>query len=72
MLKQWKNDNLGVIYFYVPNSKKNEILTTDGVLLPYDEFKSMTSEDYLSKKNTSGLYDYQLSRQSERLVKKSV
>ena len=72
MLKQWKNDNLGVIYFYVPNSKKNEILTTDGVLLPYDEFKSMSSEEYSAKKNTSGLYDYQLSRQSERLVKKSV
>lgn len=72
MLKQWRNENLGVIYFYVPNSKKNEILTTDGVLLPYDEFKSITSEEYSAKKNTSSLYDYQLSRQSERLVKKAV
>ena len=72
MLKQWKNENLGVIYFYVPNSKKNEILTTDGVLLPYNEFKSMTSEEYSAKKNTNGGYDYNLSRQSERLVKKTV
>lgn len=70
MIKQWRNDNLGIIYFYIPNSKKNEILTSDGVLLSYDEFKSMTAEEYQSKKNTSGGYDYQLSRQSERLVKK--
>lgn len=72
MLKQWKNENLGVIYFYIPNSKKNEILTSDGVLLPYDEFKSMSSEEYLVKKNTNGGYDYNLSRKSERLVKKAV
>ena len=72
MLKQWKNENLGVIYFYIPNSKKNEILTSDGVLLSYDEFKSMSSEEYLAKKNTNGGYDYNLSRKSERLVKKAI
>ena len=72
MLKQWKNENLGVIYFFVPNAKNNEILTTDGVLIPYADFKKMTSESYASKKNTNGGYDYELSRKSERLVKKVV
>ena len=38
MIKQWKNENLGVTYFYLPNSKNNDILTSDGVLIPYDEF----------------------------------
>ena len=71
MIKQWKNENLGVNYFYLPNSK-NEILTSDGVLIPYDEFKSMTSETYNAKKNTNGGYDYMLSKQSERLVKKAL
>lgn len=71
MIKQWKNENLGVTYFYLPNSK-NEILTSDGVLIPYDEFKSMTSETYNAKKNTNGGYDYMLSKQSERLVKKAL
>lgn len=71
MIKQWRNENLGVTYFYLPNSK-NEILTSDGVLIPYDEFKSMTSEMYNSKKNTNGGYDYMLSKQSERLVKKAL
>lgn len=70
MLKQWKNNNLDIIYFFVPNAKNNEILTTDGVLIPYAEFKTMTSESYASKKNTNGGYDYDLSRKSERLVKK--
>ena len=72
MIKQWKNENLGVTYFYLPNSKNNEILTSDGVLIPYDEFKSMTSETYNAKKNTNGGYDYTLSKQSERLVKKAL
>ena len=72
MIKQWKNENLGVTYFYLPNSKNNEILTSDGVLIPYDEFKSMTSETYNAKKNTNGGYDYILSKQSERLVKKAL
>lgn len=72
MLKQWRNENLGVIYFFVPNAKNNEILTTDGVLIPYADFKKMTSESYASKKNTNGGYDYELSRKSERLVKKVV
>lgn len=72
MIKQWKNENLGVTYFYLPNSKNNEILTSDGVLIPYDEFKSMTSETYNAKKNTNGGYDYMLSKQSERLVKKAL
>ena len=72
MIKQWKNENLGVTYFYLPNSKNNEILTNDGVLIPYDEFKSMTSETYNAKKNTNGGYDYMLSKQSERLVKKAL
>lgn len=72
MIKQWKNENLGVTYFYLPNSKNNEILTSDGVLIPYDEFKSMTSETYNAKKNTNGGYDYMLSKQSERLVKKTL
>lgn len=72
MIKQWKNENLGVTYFYLPNSKNNEILTSDGVLIPYDEFKSMTSEMYNAKKNTNGGYDYMLSKQSERLVKKAL
>ena len=71
MVKQWRNENLGVNYFYLPNSK-NEILTSDGVLIPYDEFKSMTSETYNAKKNTNGGYDYTLSKQSERLVKKAL
>ncbi len=71
MVKQWRNENLGVNYFYLPNSK-NEILTSDGVLIPYDEFKSMTSETYNAKKNTNGGYDYMLSKQSERLVKKTL
>lgn len=71
MIKQWRNENLGVNYFYLPNSK-NEILTSDGVLIPYDEFKSMTSETYNAKKNTNGGYDYVLSKQSERLVKKAL
>ena len=71
MVKQWRNENLGVNYFYLPNSK-NEILTSDGVLIPYDEFKSMTSETYNAKKNTNGGYDYMLSKQSERLVKKAL
>ena len=60
MLKQWRNENLGVIYFFVPNAKNNEILTTDGVLIPYADFKKMTSESYASKKNTNGGYDYEL------------
>lgn len=72
MVKQWKNENLGVTYFYLPSSKNNEILTSDGVLIPYDEFKSMTSETYNTKKNTNGGYDYMLSKQSERLVKKAL
>lgn len=72
MIKQWKNENLGVTYFYLPNSKNNEILTSDGVLIPYDDFKSMTSETYNAKKNTNGGYDYMLSKQSERLVKKAL
>ena len=72
MVKQWRNENLGVTYFYLPNSKNNEILTSDGVLIPYDEFKSMTSETYNAKKNTNGGYDYILSKQSERLVKKAL
>lgn len=72
MVKQWKNENLGVTYFYLPSSKNNEILTSDGVLIPYDEFKSMTSETYNAKKNTNGGYDYVLSKQSERLVKKAL
>ena len=72
MVKQWRNENLGVNYFYLPNSKNNEILTSDGVLIPYDEFKSMTSETYNAKKNTNGGYDYMLSKQSERLVKKAL
>jgi hypothetical protein len=72
MIKQWKNENLGVTYFYLPNSKNNEILTSDGVLIPYNEFKSMTSETYNAKKNTNGGYDYMLSKQSERLVKKAL
>ena len=72
MVKQWRNENLGVTYFYLPNSKNNEILTSDGVLIPYDEFKSMTSETYNAKKNTNGGYDYMLSKQSERLVKKAL
>lgn len=71
MVKQWRNENLGVNYFYLPNSK-NEILTSDGVLIPYDDFKSMTSETYNAKKNTNGGYDYMLSKQSERLVKKAL
>ena len=72
MVKQWRNENLGVNYFYLPNAKNNEILTSDGVLIPYNEFKSMTSETYNSRKNISGGYDYNLSRQSERLVKKAL
>ena len=72
MIKQWRNENLGVNYFYLPNSKNNEILTSDGVLVPYEEFKSMTSETYNMRKNTNGGYDYILSKQSERLVKKAV
>ena len=72
MIKQWRNENLGVNYFFLPNAKNNEILTSDGVLIPYDEFKSMTSETYNAKKNTNGGYDYMLSKQSERLVKKAL
>ena len=72
MIKQWRNENLGVNYFYLPNAKNGEILTSDGVLIPYNEFKSMTSEAYNSRKNISGGYDYNLSRQSERLVKKAL
>jgi len=72
MIKQWRNENLGVNYFYLPSSKNNEILTSDGVLIPYEEFKSMTSETYNMRKNTNGGYDYILSKQSERLVKKAV
>ena len=72
MVTQWRNENLGVNDFYLPNSKNNEILTSDGVLIPYDEFKSMTSETYNAKKNTNGGYDYILSKQSERLVKKAL
>lgn len=72
MIKQWRNENLGVNYFYLPNTKNNEILTSDGVLISYDEFKSMTSEMYNAKKNTNGGYDYALSRQNERLVKKAL
>lgn len=70
MIKQWKNVNLGVTYFFIPNSKNNEILTEDGVLIPYSDFKSMNMEKYNSIKNTHGGYDYALSKQSERLVKK--
>lgn len=70
MIKQWKNVNLGVTYFFIPNSKNNEILTEDGVLIPYSDFKSMNMEKYNSIKNTNGGYDYALSKQSERLVKK--
>ena len=72
MIKQWKNVNLNLVYFHVPNSKNDEILTTDGVLLPYADFKKMTSEEYYQKKNTNGGYDYELSRTNERLVKKVV
>ena len=71
MIKQWKNENLGVTFFFLPNGK-NEILTSDGVLIPYDEFKTMTLEAYNAKKNINGGYDYTLSRQSERLVKKAL
>lgn len=71
MIKQWKNENLGVTFFFLPNGK-NEILTSDGVLIPYDEFKTMPLEAYNVKKNINGGYDYTLSRQSERLVKKAL
>ena len=71
MIKQWKNENLGVTFFFLPNGK-NEILTSDGVLIPYDEFKTMPLEAYNAKKNINGGYDYTLSRQSERLVKKAL
>ncbi len=72
MLKQWRNEKLGIIYFFIPNSKNNEILTTDGIIIPYDDFKKMTKESYDLKKKTSSVYDYESSRKSERLVKKVI
>ena len=41
-------------------------------MIPYDEFKNMPLEAYNAKKNINGGYDYTLSRQSERLVKKAL
>lgn len=72
MLKQWKNNNLNVIYFHIPNSKNDEILTNDGVLIPFEEFKIMDIETYNKRKSSNSGYDYELSRQSERLVKKVI
>ena len=71
-MKQWKNKNLNVIYFHMPNSKNDEVLTSDGILIPFNEFKVMSIEDYNSRKNNSSIYDYDLSLKSERLVKKAV
>ena len=71
-VKQWRNSNLGVIYFHLPNSKNDEILTSDGVLIPFNEFKTMSAESYNAKKNSNGGYDYNLSLQSEKLVKKTI
>ena len=72
MIKQWRNSNLGVIYFHLPNSKNDEILTSDGVMIPFSEFKTMSTEMYNSKKNSNGGYDYYLSLKSEKLVKKTI
>ena len=72
MLKQWKNNNLNVIYFHIPNSKNDEILTNDGVLILFEEFKIMDIETYNKRKSSNSGYDYELSRQSERLVKKVI
>lgn len=71
-MKQWKNKNLNVIYFHMPNSKNDEVLTSDGILIPFNEFKVMSIEDYNSRKNNSSIYDYDLSLKSEKLVKKTI
>lgn len=71
-MKQWKNKNLNVIYFHMPNSKNDEVLTSDGILIPFNEFKIMSIEDYNSRKNNSSTYDYDLSLKSEKLVKKTI
>ncbi len=71
-MKQWKNKNLNVIYFHMPNSKNDEVLTSDGILIPFNEFKVMSIENYNSRKNNSSIYDYYLSLKSEKLVKKTI
>lgn len=56
----------------MPNSKNDEVLTSDGILIPFNEFKVMSIEDYNSRKNNSSIYDYDLSLKSEKLVKKTI
>ena len=69
MVKQWKSDTLGINYIYLSSKNGNAVLTSDGVLIPYKQFKSMTVSEYNTVKFTNGGYNYDLSRKLEKLVK---
>ena len=46
MVRQWKNEILGVNYFYLSSKNGNAVLTSDGVLIPYNQFKNITPNEY--------------------------
>ena len=69
MVKEWKNDDLGINYIYLSSKNGNAVLTSDGVLIPYKQFKNMSLNEYNSVKTTNAGYNYKLSRQMEKLVK---
>ena len=71
MVKQWHNDILNVDYIYFSSKNGNAVLTSDGVLIPHKQFKTMTLSEYNSVKNTNGGYNYNASRNMEKLVKKN-
>jgi len=69
MVRQWKNEILGVNYFYLSSKNGNAVLTSDGVLIPYNQFKNITPNEYNEMKVTNGGYNYATSCKIGKLVK---
>lgn len=76
MLKQWENTSLGCSYVFLKENNSSgsistgsRVLTSDGVLLNYEEFKNLTQNQYEVLRKTKYKYDYQLTIQTEKLTK---
>ena len=69
MLKQWTYSDFGIKYVYIPN-RPDIILTNDGVLMNINHLKRMTKDEYKSLAINNAVYDYDLSKNSGRLIKK--
>ena len=70
MIKQWYHKGLGIYYIYLPE-KEGYILTSDGVMMKFDELSSLSMDKYIELKTTKNGFDYNKTRVQEKLTPKA-